>query len=514
MSTTSENNKRIAKNTLFLYIRMLLIMGVTLYTSRVVLQILGVEDFGIYNVVGGVVALLGFISSSMSISMQRFLSYEMGRKNYRKMSRVFSMALQIHVIIAIVVMILLETVGIYFLRHKMIISIDRMNAALSVFHCSVLACGFSIVQVPFIALIIAYERMELYAYISILEAILKLAIAFLLGWIAYDSLSLYGGLMLVATIVITLTYVIVSHLSFKEIHYQHFWDAQLFGSLTRFASWSALGEMAWGFTFQGVNIVLNLFFGTIINAAYGISSQVSAAVYRFLGSFQTALNPQLIKEYAQGNVIGMMGLAYRGIKFSFFLLLFIAYPLVLEMDFILSRWLGTVPELAPAFCKLVVINALFDVLSSLFATLAKAYGKIRNYQMIVSLALFLNFPLSYVALKIGCAPSIVFVVYAFVSVLLVTIRCWLISGMFQTNVFPVYFKRVLIPILKVLLVSSLLPLAINYKMEEGWFRLLVMISSSIISVTFAVYVLGLTSGEQEFVKNKIMNIKEHFVKNG
>lgn len=513
MAATSENNKRIAKNTLFLYMRMLLIMGVTLYTSRVVLQVLGVEDFGICNVVGGIVALLGFISSSMSISIQRFLSYEMGRKNYGKVSRVFSMALQIHVIIAVVVMMLLETAGIYFLRCKMVIPIDRMDSALSVFHCSVLACGFSIVQVPFIALIIAYERMGLYAYIGIVDAMLKLAIAFLLGWITYDSLALYGGLMLVATIVITLAYVMVCHLSFKEIRYQCTWDTRLFGSLTRFASWSALGEMAWGFTLQGVNIVLNLF-GTVVNAAYGISSQVSEAVYRFLGSFQTAVNPQLIKEYAQGNVMGMMGLAYRGMKFSFFLLLFIAYPLVLEMDFILSRWLGTVPELAPAFCRLVVANALLDILSSLFATLAKAYGKIRNYQIAVSLTLFLNFPLSYVALKVGYPPFMVFVVYSIVSMLLVIIRCRLIAGMFEINVLSAYSKQVLIPVLRVLFISSLLPLAVYSGMEEGWLRLFAMIACSIVSVAFAVYVLGLTSGERAFVENRIINIKEHLVKNG
>ena len=514
MSATSENNKRIAKNTLFLYMRMLLIMGVTLYTSRVVLQVLGVEDFGIYNVVGGIVALLGFISSSMSISIQRFLSYEMGRKNYEKVSRAFSMALQIHGIIAVVVMMLLETAGIYFLRCKMVIPIDRMDSALSVFHCSVLACGFSIVQVPFIALIIAYERMGLYAYIGIVDTMLKLAIAFLLGWIAYDSLALYGGLMLVATIVITLAYVMVCHLSFKEIRYQCIWDTRLFGSLTRFASWSALGEMAWGFTLQGVNIVLNLFFGTVVNAAYGISSQVSAAVYRFLGSFQTAVNPQLIKEYAQGNVMGMMGLAYRGMKFSFFLLLFIAYPLVLEMDFILSRWLGTVPELAPAFCRLVVANALLDILSSLFATLAKAYGKIRNYQIVVSLTLFLNFPLSYVALKVGYPPFMIFVVYSIVSMLLVIIRCRLIAGMFEINVLSAYSKQVLIPVLRVLFISSLLPLAVNSGMEEGWLRLFAMTACSIVSVAFAVYVLGLTSGERAFVENRIINIKERLVKNG
>ena len=272
--------------------------------------------------------------------------------------------------------------------------------------------------------------------------------------------------------------------------------------------------MAWGFTLQGVNIVLNLFFGTVVNAAYGISSQVSAAVYRFLGSFQTAVNPQLIKEYAQGNVMGMMGLAYRGMKFSFFLLLFIAYPLVLEMDFILSRWLGTVPELAPAFCRLVVANALLDILSSLFATLAKAYGKIRNYQIVVSLTLFLNFPLSYVALKVGYPPFMVFVVYSIVSMLLVIIRCRLIAGMFEINVLSAYSKQVLIPVLRVLFISSLLPLAVNSGMEEGWLRLFAMTACSIVSVAFAVYVLGLTSGERAFVENRIINIKERLVKNG
>ena len=241
---------------------------------------------------------------------------------------------------------------------------------------------------------------------------------------------------------------------------------------------------------------------------------MSAAVYRFLGSFQTAVNPQLIKEYAQGNVMGMMGLAYRGMKFSFFLLLFIAYPLVLDMDFILSRWLGTVPELAPAFCRLVVANALLDILSCLFATLAKAYGKIRNYQIVVSLTLFLNFPLSYVALKVGYPPFMVFVVYSIVSMLLVIIRCRLIAGMFEINVLSAYSKQVLIPVLRVLFISSLLPLAVNSGMEEGWLRLFSMFACSIVSVAFAVYVLGLTSGERAFVENRIINIKERLVKNG
>lgn len=510
MSTATENNKRIAKNTLFLYARMLLIMAVTLYTSRVVLRVLGVEDFGIYNVVGGVVALLGFINSSMSISIQRFLSFEMGRKDYSQVTRIFSMAIQIHILIALVVIALLETFGLYFLRQEVVIPEGRMDAALVVFHFSVFACGFSILRVPFIALMIAYERMGIYAYVSVFEAFLKLLVAFLLGYFSYDSLSLYGELIFFSTLIVTGIYAIVSYFSFREIRYRKVSDIGLFKSLTQFASWSALGEMAWGFTLQGVNIVLNLFFGTIVNAAYAISSQVSSAVHQFVWSFQTAFNPQLIKTYAGGDTRGMMTLAYRGTKLSFYLLLFIALPLIVEMDFILRIWLGIVPEYASIFSRMVIINTLLDILSNLFATLAKAYGKIRNYQLTVSMVLFLNFPLSYIALKCGYAPSSVFVVYAIVSIILLILRCYLISEMFHVQVFLDYFRRVLVPISKVLVVSSFVPLWIGYSMEEGWFRLFLSFSVSFILISITVYIFGLESHERTLVKEQILRIRTHF----
>ena len=490
----SENNKRIAKNTMFLYVRMLLIMGVTLYTSR------------------GMVALLGFISSSMSISIQRFLSYEIGRQNYPEVSRIFSMALQIHVLIAIFMILFWETVGGYFLQHKMVIPIDRMDAAITVFHFSVISCGFSVIQVPFIALIIAYERMNLYAYISVVEAILRLGTALILNEINFDSLQLYGGLMLASTASIMLTYVFITFFRFKEIRYTCIWDKDLFQSLTQFASWSAFGEMAWGFTLQGVNIVLNLFFGTIVNAAYGISSQVSSAVYRFISSFQTAVNPQLIKTYAQGNITDMLNLAFRGIKFSFFLLMFISIPLVTEMDFILSIWLGEVPDHASTFCRMVVVNALLDVLSSLFATLAKAYGKIRNYQLLVSAILFLNFPLSYIALWMGYTPSVVFIVYSLVSISLIPIRCFLISRMFQTSIFPEYFNRVIIPIFKVVLAILLVPLLLRLNMETSWLRLWVISLSSSAALFLIIYSLGLTYKERTFVDEKVINLTNRLIK--
>lgn len=485
---------------------MLLVMAVTLYTSRIVLARLGVEDFGIYNVVGGVVALLGFVSSSMSISVQRFMSYMMGKKDYSQVSHIFSMALQIHILIAVVLMILLEVFGLYLLEQKLVIPFERMDAALTVFHFSVLSCGISVIQVPFTALTIACERMGLYAYISIVEVVLKLLVAFLLGWSAYDSLSLYGGLMFVSSLIVLLAYMALSRFSFREVVYRRIWDFPMFKSLVGFASWTALGEMAWGFTLQGVNIVLNLFFGTLVNAAYGISSQVSSAVYRFIGSFQTALNPQLIKIYAQGDITAMLTLAYGGMKYSFFLLLLIAFPLLAEMDFVLSKWLGIVPSYAPIFCRLVVLNALLDTLSMLFATLAKAYGNIRNYQVLVSLTLFLNFPLSYLVLKAGAESYFVFVVYSSVSVSLILLRCRLIAKMFQVSVFFNYLKEVLVPVLKVFVISALPVCWVRLSMEVGWLRMWAVIISSFLSVLLVVYSIGLTSKERGIVNKKVSTI--------
>lgn len=507
MYSSSQNNKRIAKNTLMLYIRMFLVMAVTLYTSRVVLERLGVEDFGIYNVVGGVVALLGFISSSMAISVQRFLTYEIGKQDYLQVSCIFSMAFQIHAIIALVVLFLLFSLGSYILQYKLVIPPDRLDAALVVFRFSTLSCGISILQVPFTALLIAYERMELYAYVSLVEVALKLLVAFLLGWIAYDSLSLYGALLFLSSAIIFLVYVLIFCSRFKGVHYKCFWDRRMFKSLLRFASWSALGEMAWGFTLQGVNVVLNLFFGTLVNAAYGISSQVSAAVYRFIGSFQTAVNPQLIKNYAQGNVPGMMSLAYKGIKFSFFLVLFIAYPLLMEMDTVLGIWLHSVPAHASLFCRLVVINALLDTLSALFATLAKAYGDIRNYQLVVSLALFLNFPFSYLVLKAGAPPFMVFVVYSLVSILLILIRCWLISNMFRVRVFPDYLRKVFSPAILVAFASALPLCFVGIFMETGIVRFLVLVVVSILSISSAVYGFGLSGQERMFINKQVIKAK-------
>lgn len=512
MSSTSENNKRIAKNTAMLYFRMFIVMGITLYTSRVVLNILGVEDFGIYNIVGGVIALLGFISSSMSISVQRFLSYEMGKGNLSGLSRIFSMSVNIHLLIAIVVGLALETVGCWFLINKLNIASDRLDAALVVFHLSTITCCFHILQVPFMALMIAYERMNLYAYISIVEVFLKLLVAILLSFISYDALIVYGWLLLFVTIIVTSIYIVSCKSSFTEIRYQKIWDAKLFSSLSKFASWSALGEMAWGFTLQGVNIILNLFFGTVANAAYGISSQVSGAVYRFVGSFQTALNPQLIKIYAQGDVFGMMSLAYRGLRFSFFLLLLVVIPLVAEMHFILKLWLGIVPDYALVFCQLVVINALLDILSNLFATLAKAYGKIRNYQLLVSLFLFLNFPLSYLVLKMGGPSYTVFIVYSVISVLLIVLRIYLISKMFHINVWKDYIKQVIYPVSKVGILSLVIPLLVWLSMDDGLSRFFLLSILSTVSVFVSIYTVGLNSTERVLVKSKINSFKSRIIR--
>ena len=326
MQEISSNNKRIAKNTLLLYFRMLVTMAVSLYTSRVVLNILGVEDFGIYNVVGGIVAMFGFINGSMTSATQRYLTFELGQNNRTQLTKVFSTSLSIHAIISFLIIVLAETVGLWFLWNKMQIPADRMNAAFWVFQCSVAASVIMIMSVPYNAAIIAHERMSAFAYISIIEVSLKLLIVCFLRYFHTDKLILYAALIVIVQLVIRLCYSWYCNRHFKETKYRWIWDKTLFCEMTGFAGWNLFGNLA-AITFtQGLNLLLNMFFGPVVNAARGIAVQAQTAIGQFSSNFQTALNPQITKSYATGDMEYMHGLIFRSAKFSFFLLLLLSLP--------------------------------------------------------------------------------------------------------------------------------------------------------------------------------------------
>ncbi|WP_251623274.1 lipopolysaccharide biosynthesis protein [Odoribacter lunatus] len=500
---SSENTRRIAKNTGMLYIRMFLIMGVTLYTSRVVLEVLGVEDYGIYNVVGGLVVMFNFLNSSMAIAVQRYLSFEMGRGNWGKLNHIFSLSLVVHGVLALIVVITAGGVGYWLLESMLNIPESKRVAAWWVFVFSIFGCCANIVRIPYNAVIIAREKMNVYAYISILEVVLSLGVAFLLLWIPSDKLKLYAILICGVSCLVTGGYWIYCRSKFVEARFRVFWNKSLFKELMSFAGWSAIGELSWVATIQGVNLVLNIFFNPVVNAARGISYQVTGALNRFVSSFQTAVNPQLIKYFAANEKEQMFVLLFRSTNFSFYLLLFFALPLVLETEEVLRLWLRNVPDYTVLFCRLAIVNVMLDSLSNLLATAAKAYGRIRTYQMWVSLFLFANLPLSYLFLRWGMPPEYTFYIYGCISVFLLIIRTFLLHRMIHLPV--IRFGKEILNVFVVALVASIVPMVVYWEMPVGFLRLFVVTFVSIFSVGMSVYFIGLKKGERMLFKNKLLN---------
>ena len=406
---SNTNNKRVAKNTLFLYFRMILIMLVTLYTSRVILAQLGISDYGVYNVVGGVVTMFAFLNNCMTTSTQRFMTFELGRGDIKRLKDVFAASLNIHASIAVVIVLLAETVGLWLINNKLVIPEGRMIAANYVYQFAILSFCINIIQVPYNAVLIAHEKMNVYAYISIIEVCLKLGIVYLLVVCPFDKLIMYAILLFCVQLIVRCIYQVYCRRHYEESRFRLFWDKDLYRQMTGFAGWNLFGSIAWLLRDQGVNIILNLFFGPVINAARGVAMQVSSAVMGFISNFQVALNPQITKNYANGNLQEMEKLTYLGIKFSFIILFLLAFPLALNIDYVLHLWLEEVPEYTGIFVTLILIDALSGNLFGIpLMTSLSATGKIRNYQVIVSMVILFIVPVGYVALKTGYDAASVF----------------------------------------------------------------------------------------------------------
>ena len=414
---TTSSNKRIAKNTLMLYFRMIIILGMRLYTSRIILNTLGVEDYGIYNVVGGIVIMLSFLNSAMTTGTTRFLSFELGRGEFIKMARVFSMSLNIHAMIAVVIFILAETLGLWFLNTHLNIPAERMNAANWAYQFSIMTFMVAVLSIPYHALIIAHERMNVYAYVSIVEVSLQLFIVFMLQWFGFDKLKLYSVLVFLVSLLVRGIYGLYSSKNFKESKYRFIWDKSLFKTLMSFAGWNLWGNAAGVLSGQGVNMLLNIFFGPAVNAARGIAYSVKAAVHQFVNNFQTAMKPQIIKSYASNDLKYMHKLISQGAKYSFFLLLFLSLPILLETKIILKIWLKIIPEYTIIFTQLVILNELISSLSGPLMTAAHASGRIKNFQLTVGGLLFLILPFSWIFLKLGYPPQVTIYISIFFSVL-------------------------------------------------------------------------------------------------
>jgi len=502
---SSENNKRIAKNTAMLYLRMLFTIVISLYTSRVILNTLEIEDFGIYNVVGGVVTMFSFLNNAMSSGTQRFLSFELGKEDFLQLRRVFSMSINIHAIIAVAVLILAETIGLWFLNTQLTIPNNRLIAANWVYQFSILTFLATIMSVPYNAIIIAHEHMKVFAYVSIIDVALKLLIVFMLQWFGFDKLKLYAILVFGVSLIIRIIYGIYCKRHFNECSYYKFWDKSLYRILMSYAGWNLWGNFAGVAMTQGINLLLNIFFGPAINAARGIAFQINAAVNGFVSNFQMAMNPQIVKSYAANDKHYMHQLIFQGSKYSFFLLFTLSLPILMEAETILLWWLKIVPEYTVLFCRLVLINTLIECISGPLMTAAQASGKIKLYQSVVGGLLLLILPTSYLFLKLGFPPQTTLYISISMSIITLFARLIIISPLVRLSI-ATFIQSVLLKILPVLLISVIIPFIVKHNINHEKIRFISVCIVSIISSTLCIYWIGMRKEERVFISSKLRQL--------
>lgn len=488
---------------------MILTMLVTLYTSRVVLNTLGVEDFGIFNVVGGIVVMFSFLNSAMSSATQRFLSFELGKKNLKQFTKVFSMSINIHALIALIIFVLAETIGLWFVNTYLVIPVERMVAANWVYQCAILSFMVIVMSVPYNASIIAHERMGAFAYISILEVSLKLLIVFVLQWLAFDKLKLYAVLLLLVSVVIRIIYGVYCKAKLEGCQYVWVKDKALFKTLSSYAGWNLWGNLAAVGMDQGVNIILNVFFGPLVNAARGIAYQVGAAIRMFVSNFQVAVNPQIVKRFASKELNSMHRLICMSSKYSYFLLLLMGLPVFMEAEYILNLWLRQVPEYSVSFLRLIIVIQLIDSLSGPLMTAAQASGKIKIYQSVVGLLLLAIVPVSYIFLSNGYPAQVVFYVNIIIALIALFVRLIIITPLVSLKI-KEFSQLVLIRIMLVTILVPILPYCIYEYLDSGFYRLLITSFSVLTSFAFIIYLVGVEKNEREFLKGRIIKIFKKF----
>lgn len=503
MSSQTAMSKRIAQNTLFLYMRMLILMIISLYTSRVVLKALGVEDFGIYNVVGGIVAMFSIISGSLSASITRFLNFEMGRGVPERLNAIFSSSVTIQLILAAIVVLIAETLGLWFLNSKILIPATRMIAANWVFQLSILTFVINLVSVPYNATIIAHERMSAFAYIGIYEGVAKLFIAFLITRTPIDHLIAYAILMCMVSLSVRLIYGRYCSKNFDECRFKFALDRDVLSQMFAFAGWNFIGAIAGVLRDQGGNIILNMFCGPVVNAARGISNQVNNAVAGFVTNFTMALNPQITQSYSSGRTDYMKSLMYQGSKLSYYLLLVLSLPIIINTSYILDVWLGEYPEHTTMFIRLTLVLSMWESLASPMSTGLLATGNIKWYQICVGGLNLINLPISYVFLKMGYAPESVLVVSIIVSQMALFLRLFFVKILLGFRVID-FVINVYLRLIIVTLLSIICPVLLNMHLN-GTFISFILNSIVCVFLTLVViYTCGCSSNERQLVRNYMM----------
>ena len=507
---SSTNTSRIAKNTLMLYIRMIFLMLVALYTSRVILNALGVIDYGIYMAVGGFVAMFGVLSNSLTAAISRFITFELGRQDEERTKKVFSAALYIQFAIAAIVLIFLETFGLWFLNAKMTIPAERVVAANWVFQFSILTFVINLISIPYNASIIAHEHMKAFACIGIIQALASLGIAFLIQWLSTDKLLLYALLMALVAILVRILYGWYCNRNFSECRFSRKCDKEILKQIFGFAGWNFIGASSGVLRDQGINVLINIFCGPAINAARGIAVQVSSAVTQFSSNFLTAVNPQITKSYATGDRAYLMQLIFQGARFSVYLLLLLSFPILLETQTVLTLWLKIVPDYAVVFVRLILIYIIVEAISYTMTTLMLATGDIRNYQILVGGCQMLNFPVAYMLLKWDYSPESTIVASILIANLCMVLRLYMLRRLVD---FPVrdFVHKVLMNIVVVAGIAVIFPIVVVQSVDIGFPRLLLTCLVSLVSTGISIYYIGCSSRERYFLNEKILvKLKQYF----
>lgn len=495
-----SNNQRIAQNSILLSVRMVLVMAISLYISRITLQNLGIEDFGIYNVVCGFVAMFTFLSAAMTSGIQRFYNYEYAKSGIEGANKVFITSIYTQAILAFFIVLLLESIGLWYINSKMVIPLERMSAAKWIFQISVISLVITMIQATFDAAIMAHEKMGLYAFLSILNQVLKLLIVIVLPFLPGDKLITYGFLFFLVTVIDIFVSALYSRLKFEEIHFSRSFDKKLLKDMVVFSSWNILGKFSLTMREQGLNMILNLFFGPVVNAARGLAFQVTSALNGFVSNISVAVRPQLTQSYAQGDRGRSFFLMFTNTKIGYFVLFFLALPVCLEIDFILRIWLGAeVPEYTNTFIIIVFLITLLNGMQGNVSFVMHANGDLKLYSIVTSLVTLLVLPFGYAALWLGFSPNSVF----FVS-LIVTAVNYIISVLILHKIvaFSIreYFNSVIIPLLIMTIVSIPIPLLLRLFISDGSLRLIIVTVASCVVTLLSSYYIVLSKNERVFVR--------------
>lgn len=497
-----DANKRIAKNTFILYIRTIVTLLVSLYTSRVVLNALGVVDYGINNVVGGLVSMFSVISSSLCSSVSRYLTYELGTGNQKKLKTIFRTSINIQVIIALAVLIIGSVIGSWFLNYKMSIPDNRLYAANWVLYCSLLSFAVNLLNVPYTSSIISHERMDAFAYISIAETTLKLAIAYIIMISSFDKLITYTILYLTSSIVILVSYVIYCKIHFQECTYKREIDKNLLKDMTQFAGWNFFGNTAYMLNTQGVNMLINVFFGVQINAARAIGVQVQNAIMQFVNNFTTAVNPQITKSYAAGDYTQLHKLVCLGAKYSYFLLLIFTVPIFVEADIVLKIWLKNVPEYSVVFLRLIILSSYTMILGNSSYTAIMATGRIKNYQLVITIVGCLVFPITWILYKQGICVESTYYVYIIIYSILILIRLFYLKVLIKLPP-KTFISSVLLKVLYLTIPAFFIPMLFTRYVSPSILRVVYTCIISTFCNVVLIYYLGLSKNERIFLTNKL-----------